>query len=422
MTFSRRRLASGRPGSSRVALWAHHERAAAELRRHSITDLCGLEMRFDSSLEGSVDGLGLTCPVDGRMERRPGSLDGDRRAASTVKIGRAVGSGAILIALAVHAIVPDSAVGQVSGSGLQARDCALPGDWLAVSQHPLAGEYLGQPSPGDTAELFAPGVVSTCKEHSAAMFTPDGMELYFGRMFPNAIYVMKQIDGQWTEPEVAPFSGRYDDLYPFLSADGNVLVFSSNRPLEAGGEPLGRELHLWIVERTATGWSQPAHLDLAVDAPVRLGGPAIGADGTLYFGQRAESGSQDIFEVRRVDGGYGTPRNLGSPVNSDQPDHSPYVAPDGSYILFSSFHGSRGRSDLFVSFKAPDGSWTRPQNLGSRVNSPWKDEFPYVSADGQCLFFNSNRPSVLHGSTIPDGPGNVYWVDARVIEELRTPR
>jgi hypothetical protein len=65
------------------------------------------------------------------------------------------------------------------------------------------------------------------------------------------------------------------------------------------------------------------------------------------------------------------------------------------------------------------GSWTRPRNLGARVNSPWKDEYPYVSADGKYLFFNSNRPSLLYGSPIPDGPGNIYWVDASVVEELR---
>jgi len=279
---------------------------------------------------------------------------------------------------------------------------------------------MGQQPPGDTPELFAPGVVSTCREHSAAMFTPDGMEMYFGRMFPAAIYVMRQVDGVWTEPEVAPFSDGENDLYPSLSADGRVLVFSSNRPLEPGGEPVGRQLHLWIVERTATGWSEPMHLELAVDSPVRLGSPAMAGDGTLYFSQRVESASQDIFKVRREGGGYGAPQNLGPPINSDQPEHSPYVAADGSYILFSSFYRSHGRSDLFVSFRAGDGSWMRPINLGERINSAWKDEYPYVSPDGKYLFFNSNRPSTLNESPIPDGPGNMYWVDARVIEELRS--
>jgi hypothetical protein len=326
---------------------------------------------------------------------------------------------AIFIPVALLTIVAGSAPAQINESDLRGQGC-LPVEGRPDSPaHPPAGEYLGQRPPGETPVLFAPGVVSTCKEHSAAMFTPDGTEMYFARMFPAAIYFMKRTDGGWAEPEVAPFSGRYTDLYPYLSADGRFLVFSSNRPLQAGGEHRGRQLDLWIVERTGMGWSEPRHVDLAVDSPVRLGSPAIASDGTLYFGQRVESASHDIFEAGREGEGYGTPRNLGSPINSDQPEHSPYIAPDGSYLLFSSFNGSQGRSDLFVSFRADDGSWTRPRNLGTRVNSPWKDEFPYVSADGKYLFFNSNRPSPLYESPIPDGPGNMYWVDASVIDEVR---
>lgn len=98
----------------------------------------------------------------------------------------------------------------------------------------LAGDYLGLDPPGDTPVLFAPGIVSTCREHSAAMFTPDGLEVYFGRLFPQEIVFMRQAGGGWTLPEVAPFSGVYDDLYPFLSADGRLVVFSSNRPPEPG--------------------------------------------------------------------------------------------------------------------------------------------------------------------------------------------
>ncbi len=326
---------------------------------------------------------------------------------------------AILMLTAVQSFAPASAAAQIGEVDLQGEGCVLAEHRRGSSARPLTGDYLGQQPPGETPELFAPGVVSTCKEHSAAMFTPDGMEMYFGRMFPAAIYFMRQTDGQWTSPELAPFSEQHNDLYPFLSTDGQVLVFSSNRPLETGGEPIGRQLHLWIVKWTAEGWSEPTRLDLAVDSPVRLGGPAIAGDGTLYFSQRVESASQDIFIARREGDGYGTPRNLGSPINSDQPEHSPFVAPDGSYILFSSFHSSQGRSDLFVSFRAEDGSWTRPRNLGAQVNSPWKDEYPYVSADGKYLFFNSNRPSSLYESPIPDGPGNIYWVNASVIEKAR---
>jgi hypothetical protein len=327
---------------------------------------------------------------------------------------------ALFVAVQSLAIAPATAQTN-SQADLRGRGCLAADDRERLSA-PLVGHYLGQQPPGDTAELFAPGVVSTCREHSAAMFTPDGLEMYFGRMFPAAIYFMRQVDGVWTEPEVAPFSDGANDLYPFLSAEGRFLVFSSGRPLEPGGEPVGRQLYLWIAERAAAGWSEPRRLELAVDAPVRLGGPAIASDGTLYFGQRVEATSQDIFKAHSEGGGYGTPQNLGPPINSEQPEFSPYIAPDGSYILFSSFYRSQGRSDLFVSFRADDDSWTRPANLGERVNSPWKDESPYVSPDGKYLFFNSNRPSALYRSVIPDGPGNMYWVDAGVIERLRPAR
>ena len=254
----------------------------------------------------------------------------------------------------------------------------------------LAGDYLGKSPPGTDSELFGPGVVSTCKEHSAAMFTPDGKEMYFGRMFPPAIYVMKQVDGVWTEPEVVSFSGRYGDLYPFLSSDGERLIFSSSRPLEPGEEPVRGRSHLWMARRTASGWSEPAPVDLG--PAIRASGPSIDVDGNLYFTQPVESASVDLFRARREGTGYGAPTSLGSMINSDQPDHSAFLAPDGSYLLFSSFHRSQGRSDLFVSFRAEDGTWMRPRNLGGKVNSAWKDEYPYVSADGKYLFFNSNRP------------------------------
>jgi hypothetical protein len=108
---------------------------------------------------------------------------------------------------------------------------------VAQNESDLKGAYVGQNLPGDTPELFAPGIVSTCKEHSAAMFTPDGNEVWFARLFPSAIYFMKQEDDKWTKPQVAPFSGQFDDLYPYakdeypyISPDGKYLFFNSNRP------------------------------------------------------------------------------------------------------------------------------------------------------------------------------------------------
>lgn len=289
----------------------------------------------------------------------------------------------------------------------------------------LIGSYLGMDRPEDNPLLFAPGIVSTCHEHSSAMFTPDGQELWFGRLFPGMIYFMKMENGQFSHPQVAPFSGTYNDLYPLLSYDGNTIFFSSDRPISNEGMRLPRsQFHLWMVRRTNTGWTAPIHLDHTINFGNRQSCASISANSNIYFNAQNISEpdkSMDIYRARLINGKYSQAENLGPVINSPSPDHSPYITPDESYIIFSSFRGGYGRSDLFISYRRNDDTWTMPINLGNRINSSAKDEYPYVSPDGKYLFFNSNRISLLNPGRIPDGPGNIYWVDAKIIEELKPP-
>jgi hypothetical protein len=181
---------------------------------------------------------------------------------------------------------------------------------------------------------------------------------------------------------------------------------------------------LWYVERKADGWSEPVRFAPEIPAEALPSGVTNAADGTVYFSCRnlTEPGrSRDIYRARLVDGGLVDLENVAE-LNSAAPEHSPYVAPDGSLILFSSFRGGRGRSDLFVSFGEPDGKWSVPLNMGTNVNSAAKDEYPRLSPDGRWLFFNSNRISALNDQPIPDGPGNMFRIDARVIEDVRRNR
>lgn len=287
----------------------------------------------------------------------------------------------------------------------------------------LTGPYLGEQPPGDTPKLFAPGVVSTGKEHSAAMFTADGTELWFGRMFPAAIWFMRQVDSVWTQPEVAPFAHEAGELYPFLAPNGDRIFYKSTRPLTESGEPLRRDQgHVWVVERSGSLWQEPQHLGNSLNSLPEIACGSVAKDGTMYlsaqitsFGRR----NQDLFKSKLVDGKYSAPESLGKPINSIASEFSPFVASDESYLIFASFGGGLGKSDLFISFRNGDGSWSGPKNLGREINSSSKDEFPYVSTDGKYLFFNSNRPSALNSSPIPDGPGNIYWVSTSFIERLK---
>ena len=70
---------------------------------------------------------------------------------------------------------------------------------------------------------------------------------------------------------------------------------------------------------------------------------------------------------------------------------------------------THGTQDLYLSFKNQDGSWTKAKNMGTAVNSTDDEICPSVTLDGEYLFFTSRRR----------GNADIYWVDAKIIEDLK---
>lgn len=280
----------------------------------------------------------------------------------------------------------------------------------------LKGDYLGQKAPADKPEIFAPGIISSIWGlHSTAVFSPDGTEVWWAPMmtFPGEVYsrggllVMRRVKGRWTPPEWAPFSGpNGDDDVPFFSADGKRVYFISRRPLP--GETQREGERIWFADRTRTGWAPPRPLDPGVNAVDKHWQFSLDLEGNLYFAGRPPDsrGASDIYLARFAGGRYEKPANLGDPLNTAGVDDTPFIAPDGSYLLFSRQY------DLWASFRGPDGTWGTPVGLGPDVNSASIELCPMVTADGKYLFFLSQR----------DGESHAYWVRADVIGKLRRTR
>lgn len=278
----------------------------------------------------------------------------------------------------------------------------------------VRGEYMGQKPPGPVPEIFAPGIVSTDKKELNSVFTPDGKEFYYslsenGRY---TIYYMQQEDGLWSEPKVAPFSTKYSNVDMCVSYDGKKLFFGSNRPVS--GEGKAEEGHdIWMVTRTETGWSEPENLGPLVNAGEHQIYPTVTKELTLYFQSRREGniGGSDLYRAEYVNGKYTKPENLGSAVNTEHNEGDVLIAPDESYLIVSTRgrSDSLGRSDLYISFRRPDGSWTKAENMGPTINSEATEYCPMLSPDGRYLFFTSTK----------SGNGDIYWVDAKIIDALR---
>jgi hypothetical protein len=280
----------------------------------------------------------------------------------------------------------------------------------------LAGPYLGQEPPGMVAKIFAPGIISTDLSETNSVFTPASDEFYFTtwtRETGTRIMVTSLIDGRWSRPEVASFSNHTSDVDPAISHDGERVFFSTRRPRPGETESRKDGFDMWFAERTESGWGEEQYLGPAVNSGTSQVYPTVTRNGTLYFQAVREEGygKADIYRSRLKDGVYQTPENLGPVINSENYEGDVFVAHDESYLIVS-IYGRKdgfGEGDLYISFRSPEDSWSPLKNMGDAINSDKRDFCPMLTPDGEYLFFSSKRA----------GEGDIFWVDAKVIETLR---
>ena len=303
----------------------------------------------------------------------------------------------------------------------------------------LSGPYLGQTPPGMAAEIFAPGIISVGYNEVCISFTKDAKEMFYSIAGePQAVVLhLKEENGKWTKPEVASFSGKYSSEF-LISPDGNKIIIGDGSPLNGEGPPKS-EWGIWIAERENSTWSKAFPLigPLNTDE-YSVSAPCISETGNIYMCSLdfpgVKGGGTDILVSKPVNGKYESLEILSEAINSDDWELDPYIAPDESYIIFSSNRpGGFGKNDLYISFRNLNGTWTDAINMGDKVNSPDQEVHASVSLDGKYLFFCSSRFTRQRYSETPityeekieilngpyNGNENIYWVDAKVIEELR---
>lgn len=296
--------------------------------------------------------------------------------------------------------------------------------------------YLAQSPPGTSAELFAPEIVSTEAVELNSVFTPDGREFFFTRLidgpdetgeYPGKTRsIMHHIvyeNGAWSEARPlrlypdAPHTWAVDMS---VSPDGLRLYFMGPHLVEPESER--SDLNLWVSSRVNGEWSEAEPLPAPLNSEANEIYSSVAADGSLYFTSNrpgsSVSGASGLYRAQALDnGGFGEPVNAG--IEPERGLGDTFVAPDESYAIFTGLRKEGyGSGDLYVVFRNADGGWGEPVNLGPDVNSEILDYCPMVTPDGKYLFF-SRRRSDPPGGWPNVAEGDVYWVDASVIERLR---
>ena len=277
-------------------------------------------------------------------------------------------------------------------------------------------------APTPLAERVAPGVIDTDDDEYGPTLTPDGALMVFTRRADRrgneSLFASRWTAGAWSTPERLPFSNG-TDKEPAFSPDGRWLFFASTRPWDGkpappegltGGGAYQSRHDLWMVERTASGWGEPRPVPGGPNSNMYDSYPTVAASGTLYwagYGYMDNSrGHNDLWRARRDGERWGARENLAD-LNTAATEADAFIAPDESYIIFSSDRaGGAGEGDLFVSFATGAGRWGTPLSLGPVVNTAAYEYTPWVTADGRWLYFSR-------------GWGEIWRIETRHVSALR---
>lgn len=277
--------------------------------------------------------------------------------------------------------------------------------------------------------------VNTSASEYSPVISPDGKTLYFTRSFTREnmgtfddddIWLSTlNANGDWsTAKNLSALNNRSPNSVNSVTPDGNTLLVH--------GEYTGLR---WttaasLTHRTATGWSAPE--PLRIDGYYNLGSymqSFLGNDGRtllLALERREGEGEHDLYvSFLQSDGTWSKPKNLGRTINTTGRDDSPFLASDGRTLYFSSNgHGGEGGQDIFMSRRLDDSwtKWSRPENLGTPINTEEDDDFFFLPASGDVAYYSSTKSghgfSDIFRVALPEGvqPLPVVLVAGRVLE------
>ena len=269
---------------------------------------------------------------------------------------------------------------------------------IQVFGKPFAvGPYLGQTPPGPIAKVFAPGLISDTRPHQLEIwgsFSADGNTFCFNRR--GYVFISENTNQGWTVPKRIK-SIPFRSSYCCVSPDANSIYFISTYDPSKHYNPCR-------CQRTSREWSTPQKLGPPLSSPGMLG-LSLSANNSIYFGSKRK-GRHGIWVAPFVNNTW--PRVEYVHLAAD-----PGIAPDESFMVFTAMNqpGGYGLRDLYLTLHLPDGTWSKPRNLGPRINSAYFEYGPRISPDKKYLFFTRANGWGCYGG--PGDTGDIYWVELK---------
>jgi outer membrane protein OmpA-like peptidoglycan-associated protein/Tfp pilus assembly protein PilF len=177
------------------------------------------------------------------------------------------------------------------------------------------------------------------------------------------------------------------EYLPSLTVDGNKIIF--NRRINGDED-------FYESNKVSGVWQNAKPIAGKLNTNFNEGAQNVSEDGEwlIFTGCNYPEGfgSCDLYiSYKNKNGEWSEAENIGRNINTDAWETAPSLSPDKRDLYFSSTRaGGLGGSDIWVSHKSDNGNWQKPENLGETINTGGDDGCPFIHADNQTLYFNSN--------------------------------
>lgn len=194
-------------------------------------------------------------------------------------------------------------------------------------------------------------------------------------------------------------NSEFPDYYPLVTKDESSLVFTSRRRENVGARLefdgyYPSDIYLSIAKEGV--WSKAKGVGTYVNTAYDEQAVGISSDGksiVVYIDHIDSAGNLYVSEIKR--GSYQRIVRLNENVNKGF-ERSGSISPEGDIIFFASDReGGLGETDIYMSRKLPTGQWAKAQNLGANINTPYREDFPFLVEDGKTLYFASQGHSSM---------------------------
>ena len=179
---------------------------------------------------------------------------------------------------------------------------------------------------------------------------------------------------------------------PVVSYDGSTMAYTERRGLESV---------IFITRREGDSWATPMDITSEAGMGTDCHTTSLNSDGTELYLFKNDNYDGNLYVTRYVNGSWSQIEKLNKNINTRFYESHAAISPDGKKLYFTSNReGGLGELDLWISEKDATGDWGIPSNLGNVVNTPYNEETPFISGDGNTLTFSSEGHGSMGGYDI----------------------